>query len=65
MRAQVPSDSEFSSLLRQPGGIDLALVRAEARPGYEPAMARWLESAHPVSQQDRGAVDAASFRFIG
>jgi hypothetical protein len=62
--AQAPSHLELDNLLTSSDGVDLALIYAETRKDYEPALARYLEDAQMISASKRRYVDAASYGLL-
>ncbi len=63
--AQVQQDAGFADLIRTPAGIQATLERCDGHPDFETALANWLETAEPRSQEEREAIRKTSLRLLG
>jgi hypothetical protein len=55
---------DFAALIRTPAGIQAVLERCDGHPQFETALANWLETALPRSQEEREAIRQTSLRLL-
>jgi hypothetical protein len=64
LSAEIKPKVDFADLIRTPASIQHTLERCDGNPGFETALANWLEMAEPPALADRRAIRETSLRLL-